>query len=537
MGELAGLSLALGLVFSVQFIPHLDTFDPEDPDERAPLVRLGGEMAAHALGAEDYPYPVHVDEHLHWVYAAQTQRFDRLVVGDAYNEDPPRLSTLGSLRGAVHERGFHLVLAQAQEMTGVPWHHFLEYLPAAWMAFIAFGVYALVRPHPAAVPAAAFVALVPTTVRFLGPAFLVPIGFGLAWLPVTGILAGPGRRRAGAAALVLLVVTWAFFVHLIAGFAAVIVLGLTGLLGAPRDRRAALTLLAIAVVPLAWLYRTFTADIEGELAREEALPIDFTIFDSWGLVTLALWGIGLALLVLVPPKRDRGPIAGFAGLSVVALTLIVGGVVLELGRYATYARWHPPFFLAAAVPAGHAVATIGLKLREGLLVAAQRLDRQALTRVVAPVALVLAVLVPAGLTLAAVSPAVDEHLDEPYYRVMNPDAYARYLHVASHVGPAYEVFLANPWQAPFLTALSGKDPHSVLLPGAPPRNDEDFRAYVQGRADLEMYILNDITLVVGSAEPPPPFERVGPDIWVLDESIARELAAIRAQERAMRASP
>ena len=84
------------------------------------------------------------------------------------------------MRGAVHEHGYHLLFAEVQELTGVGWQPMFEYLPAAWMAFISFGVYALLRPDPAAIPAAAFVGLIPSTARFWGRAFFVPIGFSLA---------------------------------------------------------------------------------------------------------------------------------------------------------------------------------------------------------------------------------------------------------------------------------------------------------------------------------------------------------------------
>ncbi len=535
IGEGVGLTLALIFVFSVQFIPHLGTFEDPPPEDQNPLVGLGGAMAEFVSGERDgYPWAIHVDEHFHASMITRTQQENRLTGWAPYQDNPGTLDGFTGMRSAVHERGYHTFWAEAEELTGLSHYDLYRFFPAVWMTFVAFAVYALMRPNPAAIPAAAFVGLVPTTVRFLGTGFLVPIGFSMAWLPVVAILLAPARKRAVTALLLLMVTAWAFFVHLIAGFACVAILGIGALASSGKGRRATLTLLALSLLPVAWLYRTFTGDVEGQVAREETLPIDWSIFDSFGLILLGLWALGLALLALDPPEENAETIQAFGGLSAFALALIVGGRVFEWGTYATYTRWHPPFFLAAAVPAGYGLAVIARRGGQILSLGAQWVGKRwRPAKLAARTTPLLAIIAGVLVTTTALSTPVGHHTDEQFYRVMDDIVWADYQRAAEVAGPEHEVFLAHPWQAPFFTEMTGKIPYSVLRPGGPPSNSGAWTSYLQGEHDLAFYILNDISLVIGPRNPyPGVFEERAHNVWTLPDDVTRELAEIRAAERA-----
>jgi hypothetical protein len=533
VGKATGLALALAFVFATAFVPHLDTFgEREGLDEDDPgLVTLAEASWQYWVTGEreGYPYSTHVDENVHWVRATGIQHSDGVFVSYPTGE-PTEQEGLFSLRGAVHERGFHLVLAEAQELTGVSWQTIFHYGPAAWWAFVAFGVWAMLRPHPAAIPAAAFVGLTPTTVRFLGPGFLVPVTFSLAWMPATQMLSGPAQKRGGAAALLGLTAAWAFFVHLIGGWAALGLLLVAGLLGTAAQRRRSLVLVALGALPGVWLYRTFEADVQTEIERIGDLPVDFTVFDNFGLWALGLWAGGLLLMALWPPRDegvDEGTVHTWAGFSMAALGLIVATVALfDTRYYATYDRWHPPFFLAASVPAGYAVARLAALARrtaDGMLP-----DVHARGHAAAAVALV------AGLALAgtALSSGADDHVEEPYYRVMDDETWERYRYVQANVGDEHEVFLAHPWQAPVLAGLSGKTPHTYLQPGSPPIQGEDYRSFARDGGSLELFVSNDITLVVADGKPPfDAFETEREGVHAMKEDVATQIAEIRAAER------
>ncbi len=537
IAEGLGLLLALSFVFAMQMVPHLDTFNDPVEGEAHPVTKLGVATASFLQGERDgFPWAVHVDEFIHSVYIEKVQRWDQIHVGEAYGDAPPEQEGILSLRGSVHEKGYHLLMAQFQELTGIETQTLYVYGPAVWMVFIAFSVYALMRPHPGAVVAAAAVGLAPTTVRFLGPAFLVPIAFVLAWLPVTAILSEPAKKRTGAAVLLLAVVVWAFFVHLIGGFAAIAILGLGALLGQGRSKRELLTFFLIALVPVLWIWNAFQDAVQTEIAREQFLPTDLSVFETFGILALFVWGLGLLLMTIDPPDENRGPMVSMSAMGVFAFGLIIGGRVLDLNSYATYARWHPPFYIAASVPIGYAVGTFTRRAygwtKQGLTRVTARW--RTVQRYVPPVvaaALVVALLLPAA--GAVTQRPVDRHMRQPYYHVMSESTWTSFTWVDENVGPAYERYLSEPWAAPFLAEMTGKDPHAVLLPGAPPREGADWQAYLDRRADLAMYIMNDITLVVGPHNPDPDhFDEIGPNVYALDEAVAQEIARIRAMERA-----
>lgn len=523
--ECVGLSVALVFVFLMAYTPHLDVFREERQEDDSTLADLASYSYQRAAGERGgYPYPLHVDENLHWAMSANIQRSEQLFVdypvGKIHSDD-----RIYSLRGAVHERGFQLILAQVQSITGVPYFHLFQFLPALWLTFTAFGVYAMLRPHAAAIPAAAFVGLIPTTVRFLGPSFLVPIGFVLAWIPAALILSPFAHRRVGTAFVLAALVTWAFFIHLIGGFAAVGLLAIAGFSSVREERRSALLLLLTAVLPVLWLYRAFASGVEGELQREEGLPIDFTIFDGFGVSALVAWVFSLPLFVYARPVRGRLPLNTFALGSVLVFAMIILSTAADLNRYATYARWHPIFFLLAAVPLGYLVAVAAGVVRVALLRIRSSNRLLAGARRTLPVASALL------LAFAVVNGGVSGHLREQYYHVIDAGDWERFEWIAQNVGPEYEVFLVHPWKAPVLSAMSGKEPHTFLAPGAPPARGEDYDRFVETGQTAEFFILNDVTLVLSTRKPPHDFfVQLGPDVWGVKPEIAREIAAIRAEE-------
>jgi len=121
-------------------------------------------------------------------------------------------------------------------------------------------------------------------------------------MPATSILAEEGRERFSSAALMLLVATWAFFVHLIGGFAAVGLILLGGIFGTAAQRKRSLKLIGAASLLLAWLWRTFQSAVQREIDRLGDLPVDFTIFDAYGRIGLGIWAAGIIVMALLPDE-------------------------------------------------------------------------------------------------------------------------------------------------------------------------------------------------------------------------------------------
>lgn len=522
-----GLVLVLTFVLAVTYLPHLDP--PRLEGGEPALVTLAQDYGAWTRGAhQDYPFPVHVDEHAHWVFMSALQREHTLKYRDPYTGGP-RVESALSLKGLVHETGFHVAVSQFQEFTGIDWVQLFRWLPSIWMGVTAVALWAALRPSPGALPAAALVALAPTSVRFLGPGFLVPIGFSMAWVAGALLLLSSPGRGARTSVLLLAITLWAFFIHLIAGFAVLGAVFLNLPFAARRNRKEAFVIGAVALIPLMWLAAAFLPDFQREAGIFNFLPIDFSIFDQMGIPFLLTWIAACGLAVMKPPARGRGLVYTCVALSILTLAMIVVNVTFDIRRYALYDRWHQLFLLFGAVPVGHAIGVVGQVAGRQL----RRLGRRALPglpRARSAVSAVLAVVVSTA-SLAYVSDqGVGYHIDTPYYRVTYRQEVQDYR-AAGLANETYQVFLTHPWKAPIYIALTGKIPFTVLHPGEPPFRGQEYNEYLAGKyADGVWLAERDITQVLDDVTPvSPDYEVLGPHDARLSWPLAHKLAEVRSE--------
>ncbi len=532
--EVVAVVLAVGFVMGVTFIPHLDTQSRSDVEEGNPWVVLAGTTYDWVRGDwEGYRFPVHVDEHVHWVHASAIQREDTRAYAHPYT-GAEQVREEFELRGDVHYGIFHTGLAQAQELTGVSWVSVFQFLPAFWAGLIAVLVWGALRPWPGAPLAAALTGLMPTTVRFLGPGFLVPIAFGLAWVGALLVLLPRMGESVRVALLALLLVFSAFFVHIIAG---VVALGL--LLAAlpfaaarwegagARARLAGITV--GAVLPMVWLYEAFFDEILAEVQRVGSLPLDVTVWAHMGVFFLVAWVVGLGLVAYRSPDRGRLPLRAASLLSVVLFGLLLANFVWLGPRLATYDRFHQPFLLVAAVPVAFVLFEASRAVARGVVWgvgwARERWGGEAVRGLDGALRGFVVVGVVGVLFVGLASPALSAALNEPYYRVIDEEDWERFVWVEENVGEEYEVFLAHPWKAPILTAMTGMQPYAWLSPGSPPVNGEAFVAYLQGTGnDTAWLVEREVSVVVGERMPVSDVfveEREG--VAVLEEEIAKRL--------------
>ncbi len=497
----AALPFVLAFVVLAGYVPHLDLAE----DARAPglasgLLGLGEAYTEFATDQrDDYEYTLHVDENHHWAGMAQLQRQDTLTF------DEPYLGTPGGgpfhIRGSVHEKGFHIAVAQFQELTGIPWPVLFRFLPALWLGVTAWGLWAALRPWPGAPVAAAFVALMPTSARFLGPGFLVPIGFGLAWIPVVAILARESFDHRRSPAFLVLAILWGFLLHFMIGFASLLLVACM-IPWTDHPRRAGVLVL-VSSIPIVWLFNNFFDELEFEATRLGFLPNDRTVFTQIGALFLLVWVLGVYLMYLRPPERHRSLLLGFTLASFLAMAMIAVNFAFALNSYFLYDRWHQLFVLFATVPAAHGVVEVARWVMRHPI-------RRVPTRTVAAAS---AVLLSAGILQVG----IEGHLRERYYHVLEDPDWESIAWAVDNVGPEYGSFLTDPWKAPIVNALTGKRPVTVLYPGSPPLRQDVWEAYLAGGfADAVFLLENDITWTI--AVPPaqaPEYEKLGPGIYGL----------------------
>jgi hypothetical protein len=154
----------------------------------------------------DYPYPLYVDEWFAIGYAQSTLEYGSLEYPSPYN------------RGEVAfhpEMGFHLLLGFLKTMTGLSWLSLYRIAPGVLLALLAFLTYAFGHRSGFGWAAALFVPLIPTSIRTLGPAFVVPVSTAMLFIPVTLLILHtvPGRNQGKHLWLLLLLIGGTILIH------------------------------------------------------------------------------------------------------------------------------------------------------------------------------------------------------------------------------------------------------------------------------------------------------------------------------------
>lgn len=489
-----GVGLVLALVAGLHYLPHLPGDAPGNPLEAF------GELAQRwtGNGAPETPYPVHVDEHYHLARQAQLDREESIGYVDPYTGEPSG-APLFSVTGFREERGFQLALVQLHHLTGASFALQARVVPALQSALLAGVVYATLRPAPGALVSAGLVGLIPTTVRFLGPGFLVPSAFALpcifAALHVS--LRAEGGRRLAALAILE---TAAMFLHLVPGTLTLVAAALGALLrGGRRSDR--LALLLAGFLPLLWILPLVVQQVVDAVGSEHDLPFQPAILFSagWPFLVAAVIGTGLAFAL---PRTTLQPHKATAWLAIgIAVSLLVS-LRLQHHNDATYSRLIPTFFVCLAILAGLAIGEGGQAVRRAL-----RWRPGWIAVATAIVAVALA------------APGVQSTLETPYYRVFNDATWDDGRILAEAGASAEDRFLSEPWRAPIYNAWTGAQPVSVLIPGRTPVGAAEWSYYLSsGGGTAEWLAERDITYVVAPVAPNAPHERLGGNVYRILEA-------------------
>ncbi|MHB1261327.1 MAG: hypothetical protein ACYC2H_06390 [Thermoplasmatota archaeon] len=491
-----GLLVVLPFLVVAHSLPHLPGARAETPFDVVHGMASRGK--AYLLG-NDVPYPVHVDEHFHIARFAQIERTGDVRIDDPYTGEP-EAGSLFSVSGMRSERGWQVAMVQFHQLTGVSFPTMAHFLPALWAGYLGLCMWALLRPAPGALAAAAFTVILPTTLRFLGVGFLVPSAFALPWILAVIAVCAWGRGGGRLVALASLI-TGGFFMHLVPGTVA-LVAGLVTAVLRPGTWLQRAGLVGAILLPLVWIAPAIAADAEAAVASEHDLPFVATVFLGAGTIVLLLAVAGAAWAFLRPGPESVAPRV-FLVLALLACVSLAWSIAADHRNEATYSRLVPAFFLCLAGLAGTGVG-MGLALLRRIPV------RPALAVPVAACGIVVAGL----LSGAALLPPLQLHFVEPYYRVFDDRAWAAATAFeASEAGPD-DVFLSHPWRAPVLNALTGAKPWTALLPGGPPERGGDFEFYVaSGGADAAWFKERGITYVVVPLEPNAPHVEVAVGVY------------------------
>lgn len=393
----------------------------------------------------DYLYPLHIDE---WWHYGDAQSL--IEAGGTPYPDP---FYSGVPLSPDKELGFHLFLGEFKLITGASWLSLVRFLPGIIFALLAFVAYAFGKRRGFGLGAAFLVALIPTTVRFLGPAFLVPVALGLTFIPVTLLTLQRLMFDLRGPVVLFLIFLSLLFIHpptlaVISGIA-VIHFVIFFLPGGERGRsRARQSVVALALLLSVYVLMFFWAPSALDFVIEEAMdpeahlavPPIWDALSKFGYVPLALFVMGAGILIYRGERHDWALVLSAAGLlafeQLYPRFYIGPDIIYERGWLYTY--------VLMGLLGGVALKELAQWTRLALL------KRRPAMSTAASYALIGVIVV------SALTVSVRSHMSEPYYHVINDASYQDFLWVREYVPPQYDIGVLDTGVAWPFASVSGK---------------------------------------------------------------------------------
>jgi hypothetical protein len=392
----------------------------------------------------NYAYPVHSDEWVHYSDARSLMATTRIPY--------PEPGEAGQAFAPDTEIGFHLWLAELKHVTGLSWLAMFRIIPGIVLAILAWQVYALARRKWVGLTGAFLVVLMPTTIRFLGPAFLVPVGLGLTFLPVTLLIVrrlmhdprGPVLLAASLFALLFIhppsfiIATLFTAVHLVFYL-------IPGNKPLSRPLFAAVALGAIAAMYLFeifWAsdYIRFNLNEALTPQSEQLLPPITDIISKFGYVLPFLFAAGTGILAYRGTRKNWALL--LPAVSLLAFQLLYS--FSFIGPDIIYERGWLYLYLFMAIIGGMALGDIRRWLEQFF-------------RRWAGLAAAVSYGAIGVLLVTNFAFSLRSHLTEPYYHLVDDVTYQDFLWVREHVTPRYQTGIADMGlNCPF-AAVSGKN--------------------------------------------------------------------------------
>jgi len=431
------LILILLLAFFVAFIPHIG-----------------------------YAYPVHLDEWLHLAHSKAV-----IEAGSINYPDPFSGKAATGLLSS-QEVNYHLLLAILRQVSGIDWLVLFRFGAALVFMLTVLAVYVLCRREGYGLEAAFFTCLIPTTIGLMGPAFMVPVVLGLAFIPLSLFLAFRIKSWPGYL-LLFLIACFLWLLHPPTATVLYIVIVPYILLNLKGRWRHSIGLSTALLVPILIALPWMWSELLPALVRLQAaqpLPshVDIpALLWLFGILPLILCFIGIIYLAKKGGRHNYGLILGLALLLVAGLVLLW----LQYGMYVIYLRGMHAALLLMGILAGAGLLWVrSIKAPAGSLVCAMA------------VVAVLATAVPARLAI-------------PYYHMIDDDDYRAFVWIGANSAVDEGPIMLDPWRASAFTALTGMKVYRQITSG-PGTADNMIQRYLNsGCPDIGFLRDNRVTLV------------------------------------------
>ena len=487
----------------------------------------------------DYSYPLHTDEWTHFAEARTIVTEGTIPFFDPVTGEDRADPVTEETRSSPHfEVGYHLFLAEFQLLTGLPWLDMFRYLPSAVFALAAFSAYIFGNRRGFGLEAALFASLVPTTVRFLGPALAVPVALGLFFVPLVLFLVSNYWASKGLPLVLLVLLSFLFIAHVPTAVFAGLIIAVYGvfqtlrraLTRRPVRRRAlahlatVLAAVALSSLPLLAYNNWLVGAAVAEPLPQELLVAPGGIIPRLGYVPYALFVLGLVLLARSGRRTER---------ALLVTTVLV----------AAYAFLHYQFGVGNAALYSRSILYLSLLL---LLIAGLATSdvRRWLAKVLSLRWAGGASFAAAGLVLVAVmlpslGLSLESRYEEQYYHRIGDTQYEDFVWMRDHLCTGYERALTEPQFGRAFAAITGRHVYAAIpttaAPVRPAEVDEAKLVLRDGVPDADWLRERGVSIVYTTRRVEnPELVRVHDRVYVLPET---EVCAVETMHVAAKSEP
>ena len=487
----------------------------------------------------DYSYPLHTDEWTHFAEARTIVTEGTIPFFDPVTGEDRADPVTEETRSSPHfEVGYHLFLAEFQLLTGLPWLDMFRYLPSAVFALAALSAYIFGNRRGFGLEAALFASLVPTTVRFLGPALAVPVALGLFFVPLVLFLVSNYWASKGLPLVLLVLLSFLFIAHVPTAVFAGLIIAVYGvfqtlrraLTRRPMRRRAlahlaaVLGVVALSSLPLLAYNNWLVGAAVAEPLPQELLVAPGGIIPRFGYVPYALFVLGLVLLARSGIRTDR---------ALLVTTVLV----------AAYAFLHYQFGVGNAALYSRSILYLSLLL---LLIAGLATSdvRRWLAKVLSLRWAGGASFAAAGLVLVAVmlpslGLSLESRYEEQYYHRIGDTQYEDFVWMRDYLCTGYERALTEPQFGRAFAAITGRHVYAAIpttaAPVRPAEVDEAKLVLRDGVPDADWLRERGVSIVYTTRRVEnPELVRVHDRVYVLPET---EVCAVETMHVAAKSEP
>jgi hypothetical protein len=414
-----------------------------------------------------YAYPVHLDE---WIHLAHSKA---LIEAGSINYPDPFSGKAATGLLSSQEVNYHLLLASLSEVSGIDWLVLFRFGPSLVFMLTVLAVYVLCRKEGYELEAAFFTCLIPTTIGLMGPAFMVPVALGLAFIPLCLFTAF--RVKSWPSYLMLFIITcFLWLLHPPTAAVLYIVIAPYILINLKGNWRRSIglstALLAPLLLALPWMWSKLLPAI-GKLQVSQALPayVDIpALLVMYGLLPLILCFIGVIYLARRGDRQSYGLIFGLT------LLLLAGLIFLwfQYGIYILYGRSLHTALLLLGILAGAGLMWVR-KLK-------------------APTGNILCSL----LVVVTLTTALPSRLNYPFYRMIGDEDYRAFSWIRDNIGGAYQQAALETWKGTAFTAITGFNVLRRTAESESALADGLIHGYLRDGCENSAFLLdNKITLV------------------------------------------